>query len=286
MFWYIVMAVAGGSLIARWITRRNYKRIINTMVEADAAVKDYVPTTDDITKAQPSDLFPLALRKMGITREAMPVQLLSAEDLKMAVMSRVTAEMPGWQRWLLRLELRPEMRKAMDEFTRIRAEGVNRPVRARRPEPMVKLEDLLEWLKSDPQSTPKLWHHVVADLNYDVDETWDILEWIMQQPNCDAGTVRKVLTLTDADFYQTNAVYEGTTADLLEVIAARLENGGYAAPEFTCEDWVYDPESYILENQDTRPWRTRILLSLMKLPKGTTPAKAPYRVQEDGLHKA
>jgi hypothetical protein len=49
-------------------------------------------------------------------------------------------------------------------------------------------EDFLRWIKVQ---TPDTWHVIVAGWDHNCDDGDDVIEWILDQPNCDLGTVAK-----------------------------------------------------------------------------------------------
>jgi hypothetical protein len=49
-------------------------------------------------------------------------------------------------------------------------------------------EDFLRWIKV---RTPDTWHVIVSGWDHNCDDRDDVIEWILDQPNCDVGTAAK-----------------------------------------------------------------------------------------------
>src|SRR5262245_40865337 len=68
-------------------------------------------------------------------------------------------------------------------------------------------EDFLRWIKVQ---TPDTWHVIVAGWDHNCDDRDDVIEWILDQPNCDRGTVAKFFFtagLADQDPKQLSRCY-------------------------------------------------------------------------------
>lgn len=57
---------------------------------------------------------------------------------------------------------------------------------------------VLEWLKTEAPRDPDMWHKLPG-LNWDYPEIYDILLWVVTQPECDAATAILILQLMSPD---------------------------------------------------------------------------------------
>ncbi|RDL51405.1 hypothetical protein BLJAPNOD_02538 [Ensifer sp. M14] len=55
-----------------------------------------------------------------------------------------------------------------------------------------------EWLKTEAPRDPDMWHKLVG-LNWDYSEIYDILLWVVSQPECDASTAILILQMMAPD---------------------------------------------------------------------------------------
>lgn len=62
----------------------------------------------------------------------------------------------------------------------------------------LQISHVLEWLETEAPRDPDMWHKLVG-LNWDYPEIYDILLWVVSQPECDASTAHLVLHLMQPD---------------------------------------------------------------------------------------
>ncbi|WDZ78606.1 hypothetical protein PWG15_09005 [Ensifer adhaerens] len=62
----------------------------------------------------------------------------------------------------------------------------------------LQIAGILNWLETAAPRDPDMWH-LLADLNWDYPEIYDILLWVASQPECDASTALLILQLMQPD---------------------------------------------------------------------------------------
>lgn len=105
------------------------------------------------------------------------------------------------------------------------------------------VHDILQWLKTDAPRDPDMWH-LLPDLNWDYPELYDVLLWVVTQPECDAATAINILHLMNPDVAMDQAsggkfwpVYgnvdpaESAEVKLLAMIGTRSEQAGFVRNE-------------------------------------------------------
>lgn len=105
------------------------------------------------------------------------------------------------------------------------------------------ISSVLEWLKTEAPRDPDMWH-LLTNLNWDYEEIFDILAWVVNQPECDASTAIVILHLMNADVtmeqasggkrWSTSSDFDPSTSaqvKLLARIGRRSEDGSFVRHE-------------------------------------------------------
>lgn len=112
------------------------------------------------------------------------------------------------------------------------------------------IPDILQWLRTEAPRDPDLWH-LLPGLNWDYPELYDVLLWVVTQPECDAATAILILHLMAPDVAMDKASRgtrwlkpgevepaEITEVKLLAMIGVRSEDASFArhelAPDGLC----------------------------------------------------
>ena len=93
--------------------------------------------------------------------------------------------------------------------------------------PLVTGRDFIPFLEVNRD--PQLWAHVAMGMNYDAAETYDVLYWIVDQPDCEAAIARDIWVQLNAVGMVSGDVNRGVRLSLpvAERIVIRSEGRGY-----------------------------------------------------------
>lgn len=118
------------------------------------------------------------------------------------------------------------------------------------------IPDILQWLKTDAPRDPDMWH-LLPGLNWDYEELYDVLLWVVTQPECDAATAIDILHLMNPDVTMDKASggtrwlmpgevnpVESTEVKLLAMIGVRSEDSSFVRHELA-PDWLCTTESNV-----------------------------------------
>ncbi|MBZ7921988.1 DUF4274 domain-containing protein [Ensifer adhaerens] len=115
------------------------------------------------------------------------------------------------------------------------------------------IPDILQWLRTEAPRDPDLWH-LLPGLNWDYEELYDVLLWVVTQPECDAATAILILHLMAPDVAMDIASggtqwcepgdkrAESTEVKLLAMIGVRSEDSSFVRHELA-PDWLCTTES-------------------------------------------
>lgn len=115
------------------------------------------------------------------------------------------------------------------------------------------IPDILQWLRTEAPRDPDLWH-LLPGLNWDYEELYDVLLWVVTQPECDAATAILILHLMAPDVAMDIASggtrwcepggkrSESTKVKLLAMIGVRSEDSSFIRHELA-PDWLCTTES-------------------------------------------
>lgn len=163
------------------------------------------------------------------------------------------------------------------------------------------VDSLLEWLPRN--SDPELWHMLVGRLNYDYDETLEIVDWIVSQPKCDRATAALALEMISPDSIIDKAseaeceIWERWPWRIAHTISQQSANGLYKRSSFNLasEGWDNDvtPLRDMLLNYERElaqqgrkvHWRVPVEL-LSETYNGRDARSSKFHVHEDGLYVA
>jgi hypothetical protein len=106
-------------------------------------------------------------------------------------------------------------------------------------------EDFLRWIKVQ---TPDTWHVIVQGWDYNCDDRDDVIEWILDQPNCDLGTAAQffftgAIGLADQDPEKLSSGYRRKW-HLMKRVADNWQRGLYVCNELKHEVEPSDVKSY------------------------------------------
>jgi len=156
---------------------------------------------------------------------------------------------------------------------------------------LVTLDSAIPWLGQ--HRDPALWYMLVRDLNYDQDVTYDIVGWILKQPDCPNAVAACAIERIDwPEIYgmADPPVWNARALCLLQIVALRETGAGFPT------DTLSDPFGH-----DRSPMVNRCLLAaqsakangitpvlpmpfrtLTAAPRGPVPRTA-YEVDETGI---
>ena len=89
---------------------------------------------------------------------------------------------------------------------------------------------------------PELWHEIVFSINHDTMYAYEILEWIVEQPECDIATAYAVLATTAGHLCIYEKTHDIEIFELSEIIIQRAQDGLYTRSLIGL-DRVYLPPS-------------------------------------------
>ena len=106
-------------------------------------------------------------------------------------------------------------------------------------------EDFLRWVKVQ---SPDTWHEIVLGWDYNCGDRDDVLAWILDQPNCDLGTVAQffftaALGLADEDPEKLSPLYRRGWLQMKRV-ADNWQRGHYVRSELKHRVEPYDIKYY------------------------------------------
>jgi|GEM_PF-6292041 len=80
---------------------------------------------------------------------------------------------------------------------------------------------------------PSLWHQITEAVNFDNIYTYEILEWIVEQPECDIATAYSLLARTGGYelIYRAHEPFQLELYELVEIITERSQKGLYSRSE-------------------------------------------------------
>gem|GEM_PF-4401973 len=114
----------------------------------------------------------------------------------------------------------------------------------------VVMPDILVWLRNRAPRDPAIWHEM-PKLNWDYEaEIYEILRWIVEQPECDAATAIDILHLMGPDTTMDKATggtrwlfgkndFDPSMSDEVQVLATicrRSESGSFEGPRLKQDD--------------------------------------------------
>ena len=140
---------------------------------------------------------------------------------------------------------------------------------------------------------PDLWHLVPGGFNFDSERTFEVLNWIIEQPECDRATAALIfLRLCGSDYVGKPIIPEDErsrpTAEIINKICKRSESEGFARSELSL--------SCVEEADDQRPLLQEMVASysgaigdcipiptrLFSVPFIGRAPITPYVVQDEG----
>ncbi|MCV9996722.1 DUF4274 domain-containing protein [Pararhizobium sp. YC-54] len=139
------------------------------------------------TVTLPDPEFEGMLRRLSKVEQQMFQQLRTLSPSREPLKSRIQI-----------MRERLEARRRAERERKLAAE-VNRETHERSPRfDSMPISDILEWLKTEAPRDPDMWHKL-PELNWDYEEIYDILQWVVSQPECDASTAIVILHLMNVD---------------------------------------------------------------------------------------
>lgn len=336
-FWYVVVAVATVVLSYRAYRRRKANRSLATLPEAlrrGATMLSGSPQAADAA-ARADFLIPWAIQQVRGNDEPVDPTTLTSRELRLAELvhaavvlddqafkaacpnvsaiekkilesvrgmaaqeSRVTLEQLKGDR------LQERVRKALAPRPPLPTVPTAAPAARERDEAFSlrfkQVSELLDWLPGN--SDPDLWHLLVANLNYDYEDTLKVVLWIVSQPECDRSTAALALFLINADAYvgyETLEDCEGWDRhhwSIAKTICERSEAGLYPLSRFnlTCVgidndqtgtlDMLQRCAKDLAERGQTIPWPMPVKL-LSRPFEGRDAVSATYLVNDDTLYR-
>lgn len=331
-FWYAVVAVSTAMLVHRAYRRRKTNSSLAALPEAfrrGATMLSGSPQAADAA-ARADFLIPWAIQQVRGNDEPVDPTALTSQELRLAelVHAAIILDEPAFkaacgqvsaiERKILesvRGMAAQEPRVTLEQFKGDRLqERVRKALAPRPPLPTAsaaaergeapprrfkQVSELLDWLPDN--SDPDLWHLLVANLNYDYEDTLKVVHWIVSQPDCDRATAALALFLINADAYigyETLEACDGWDRhywSIARTICERSEAGLYPRSRFnlTCVNVDNDQTGTLdmllrcardlVERGKRVPWPMPVRL-LSQPFEGRDAMSATYLVNDDTLY--
>lgn len=153
------------------------------------------------------------------------------------------------------------------------------------------LPDLPKWLAQ--HRDPGLWYMLVRDLNYDLDTTFDVVGWILEQPDCPNAVA--TLAIKQAHWPEVYGMddppdWNGRVLKLLQIISARDGAAGYPT-DTLCDAVAFDRSGLIdqcvvavqkAHSEGVTPVLPLPYRTLSANPRGPLP-QTDFEIDEAGL---
>lgn len=335
-FWYIAVAVTTTLLVYRAYRRRKANRSLATLPQAYARGTTMLsgsPQSADIN-ARAEFLIPWAIQQVRGNDKPVDPTALTSRELRFAELvhaavvlderafkaacgkvsaveeqvlelvrgiaaqeSRVTLEQLKGNR------LQERVRKALAPRPLLPIALAAVPAATERDEAFPirfkQVSELLGWLPGN--SDPDLWHLLVANLNYDYEDTLKVVFWIISQPDCDRATAALAIFLISPDAYmgyETLEECEGWDRHywlIAKTICERSEAGLYPQSRFNLScvnvdndqtgtlDMLLHCARDLAEHGKTIPWPMPVKL-LSQPFEGRDAVSATYLVNDDTIY--
>lgn len=241
-FWYAVVAGSIAVLIRRHFRRRRQNNDLHQLPQAyERGLKTLLANRP--VNERPEFLLPWAISQMRGTEIPPLFDQLDKRELRAAelVHSAIVLDAPAFEAARRRLNEREG--RFLEDFRNIALDGGNsllqdiederkkRRVGRSLERPFKQVDELLAWLPE--QRDPDLWHLLVDGLNYDHESAWKVVEWIVQQPECDRATAALALIRISADVYMSYETidacsdWDRTGWSIARIVSDRSNRGDY-----------------------------------------------------------